>query len=334
MRAFKFSMMAVLCSSSLSPIMLSPAMAVTANGTTSSSMAATCAALIPNAGAVLNVDGSLVWSSAVVNITEVENAPVVTDAEIPGTRAGSGTPTYGGLSITGNPFRIGGSVNMFGDQVATTRTFPASTFQFNRVNSVTTNYTFGCELTQKTEFYTPPFITPGTPMVGHHINCDFGNGQGNDNGGVCDDVGQPQGSCAAHTAQGPTGPFWGRNTEQCRWVVDIPETPEVVIPGFWTRGADIVTVTIGQTASQTDVTNEFGLTGTDYTPFTQTGNYLSGKVVVCISPSKTVKGGVPGAWQNHNGYTGTKCNTTYFNTAPWGGGSQDSNGTYISVPAV
>ena len=59
-----------------------------------------------------------------------------------------------------------------------------------------------------------------------------------------------------------------------------------------------------------------------------------GKVVVCISPSKTVKGGVPGAWQNHNGYTGTKCNTAYFNVAPWGGGSQDSNGTYISVPGV
>jgi hypothetical protein len=96
----------------------------------------------------------------------------------------------------------------------------------------------------------------------------------------------------------------------------------------------VVVVYSGQAASQTDGTTEYGLTGFDPTPVTQMGNWFVGKVVVCISPSKTVKGGVPGAWQNHNGYTGTKCNTTWFNMAPWGGGSQDSNGTYISVPGV
>lgn len=334
MKIFKLAMIAALCASSLSPMVATPAMAVAANGTTTAGMAATCTALIPNPGAVLNFDGSLVWSSAVVNVTEAENAPVVTDTEVPGTRAPSGTPTYGGVSITGEPFRTGGSVNMFGDQVATTRTYPGSSFQYDRITSIDTNYSFGCELTEKTEFYTPPVIIPGTAMVGHHINCDFGHGQGNDNGATCDEVGQPQGSCLAHTQQGPTGAFWGRDTEQCRWVIDIPETPEVVIPGFWTRGGDVVTVYSGQAASQTDSTTEYGLTGFDPTPITQTGNWFVGKVVVCISPSKTVKGGVPGAWQNHNGYTGINCNTAYFNVAPWGGGSQDSNGTYISVPGV
>ena len=69
-------------------------------------------------------------------------------------------------------------------------------------------------------------------------------------------------------------------------------------------------------------------------PFTQIGNWLAQKVVICISPSKTVKGGTPGAWANHNGYLGSKCTTAWFNVAPWGGGSQTSNGTYISVPAI
>jgi hypothetical protein len=334
MKIFKLAMIAALCASSLSPFAVTPAMAVPANSTTTAEMTATCAALIPAPAAVLNFDGSLVWSSAVVNVVEAEGAPVVTEPEVPGTRAPTGTPTYGGVSITGDPFRIGGSVNMFGDQVATTRTYPGSSFQFDRITSVTTNYSFGCELTEKTEFWTPPRIIPGLPMLGHWINCDFGNGQGNDNSGACDEVGQPQGACAAHNGQGSSSPFWGRDFEQCKWILDRAEVPEEVIPGFWTRGPDIVTPYSGQAASQTDGTTEYGLIGFDPTPITQTGNWFVGKVVVCISPSKTVKGGVPGAWQNHNGYTGTKCNTAYFNVAPWGGGSQDSNGTYISVPGV
>ncbi len=332
MKAFKLAMMAALCASSLSPMMVAPAMAVTANPTTSAGMTATCAALV-NAAATLH-DGTPVWSTAVVNVVDTELAPVVTETEIPGTRAVYGTPTYGGVSIVTEPFRTGGSVNMFADQAATTRTYPGTTFQFDRITSINTNYSFGCELTEKTEFWTPPVIIPGTPMRGHFINCDFGNGQGNDNSGVCDEVGQPQGACAAHNAQGSSSPFWGMDFEQCKWILDAPEVPELVIPGFWTDGPDLVTVISGQTASQNDTTTENGLIGTDPTPVTQIGNWFVGKVVVCISPSKTVKGGVPGAWQNHNGYTGTKCNTAYFNVAPWGGGSQDSNGTYISVPAV
>jgi hypothetical protein len=334
MKIFKFAMIAALCASSLSPFAVTPAMAVPANGTTTAEMTATCAALIPAPAAVLNFDGSLVWSSAVVNVVEAEGAPVVTDEEVQGTRAPTGTPTYGGVSITDDPYRTGGSVNMFGDQVATTRTYPGSSYEYDRITSVTTNYSFGCELTEKTEVYTPPVIIPGIPDTSGYINCDFGHGQGNDNGELCiDDGSVPQSSCAAHNAVGPSLPFWGTPTEQCKFI-SRPGTPDIVIEGFWTRGSDIVTVYPGKAASQTDETTQYGLIGFDPTPITQTGNWFVGKVVVCISPSKTVKGGVPGAWQNHNGYTGTKCNTAYFNVAPWGGGSQDSNGTYISVPGV
>jgi hypothetical protein len=331
MKIFKFAMIAALCASSLSPMVATSAYAVPANGTTTAGMITTCAALIPNAGAVLNVDGSLVWSSAVVNVVEAEGAPVVTDTEVPGTRVPSGTPTYGGVSITGDPFRIGGSVNMFGDQVATTRTYPGSSYEYDRITSVTTNYSFGCELTEKTEFYTDPVIIPGRPVQGFYTNpsepSGGGEGSGTPHGGG---TGGNE-SCSGFDFEHEK---WGQNIGACIFTKTGDAIPGSTTPGFWTRGPDVVVVYSGQAASQTDGTTEYGLTGFDPTPVTQMGNWFVGKVVVCISPSKTVKGGVPGAWQNHNGYTGTKCNTTWFNMAPWGGGSQDSNGTYISVPGV
>jgi hypothetical protein len=63
---------------------------------------------------------------------------------------------------------------------------------------------------------------------------------------------------------------------------------------------------------------------------------LIGQVVICISPttSTQTKKGVPGTWVAKNGYIGGKCTTAWFNVAPWGAGSQDSHGTYISVPVV
>jgi len=48
---------------------------------------------------------------------------------------------------------------------------------------------------------------------------------------------------------------------------------------------------------------------------------------------------MPGAWRAQNGYDGgdmtgpaAGCNTPYFKVAPWGAGTDSSNGTYISVP--
>jgi hypothetical protein len=323
MKIFKLAMIAALCASSLSPFVVTPAMAVPANSTTTADMIATCAALIPAPAAVLNFDGSLVWSSAVVN--------VVTEPEVPGTRVPTGTPTYGGVSITGDPFRIGGSVNMFGDQVATTRTYPGSSYEYDRITSVTTNYSFGCELTQKTEFWTPPVNNPGTPVQGYYTNSSEDNGGGEGNG-----VPHGGGTGGNQSCSGfdPGHDKWGENIGACIFTKTGDAVPPTTTAGYWTQTPDIVTPYSGQAASQTDGTTEYGLIGFDPTPITQTGNWFVGKVVVCISPSKTVKGGVPGAWQNHNGYTGTKCNTAYFNVAPWGGGSQDSNGTYISVPGV
>jgi hypothetical protein len=269
---------------------------------------------------MLNVDGSRVWSSAVVNVVDTENAPIITDTEIPGTRAGVGTPSYAGLSIGAGPYRTGGSVNMFGDQIATTRTFAAgSSFNFDRNTSITTNYSYSCELTEKTEFYTPPVIIPGTPVQGYYVVNPSANGNDDANQRACD----------ARNAIGSTHPGWGDDTQQCLFVKTGDAVPETTIPGFWTAGPDLVTVVPGQSASQTDVTNEYNLVGLDSVPYTENGNWFVDKVVICISPKK-----LPGIWTKQNGYTGINCNTAYFNTAPWGGGSQTSNGTYISVPGL
>lgn len=323
---------------STTPAFVSPAYAVAANTTTETRMANTCAGLV-DATAKLH-DGSLVWSTAVINVVDSEQPPVVTDTEVPNTRVGSGTPTYSGLSIGAGPYRIGGSVNMFGDQVATTKTYPGYTFKFDRVSSVTTNYTFACELTQATETYVPPVHIPGHKVEGYYVNCDFGHGQGNDNSNTCTDTSQPQGSCLAHNNTGDTFGQWGENTEQCRFVKTKDAVDPVDTPEEWIPGPDIVTIVAGKTDSQIDITNSYGLDGSANTPFVAPGGpWFVGQVVICISPSTGSQKGVPGAWRTQNGYGGGSligpakgCNTPYFKIAPWGGGSQDSNGTYISVP--
>ncbi len=287
------------------PLFVTPAMAVPASSTTEAAMDTACSALAP---ATLLHDGSPAASYDVENVIESEAAPVVTNTEIPGTRAGVGTPTYSNLSIGAGPFRTGGSVNMFGDQIATTRTYAAgSTFQFDRETSITTSYTWDCRVTVKTETYTPP-----SPVQGYYTN----NGTNPSGGG---------GSCQGLS---PANPHWGEDIGNCEWHETAP-----AVEGGWTAGPDSVTITPQGPTSQTDVTNEYGLTGTDLTPYVQNagpGDYwYVGKVVICISPKK-----LPGIWTKQNGYLGDKCTTAWFNVAPWGGGSQDSNGTYISVPAV
>ena len=295
-----------------------PAFAVPANSTTEAAMYGTCAALVTDDELH---DGTPVWSYAVLNVVETEGAPAVVDTEIPGTRAGVGTPTYSGLTIAqgtsgaDKPYRIGGSVNMFGDQVATTKTYSAgSTYLFDRETTMVTNFTFDCELTKKTETWTPPVIIPGND---HYIVNPSANGNDDEN----------QQACIAATAHGPTWPQWGEDTQQCLFV----DEQDTTIPGYWTAGPDVVT-TVSNSTSQTDVTVENGLTGTDTTPYVLTGNWFVGQVVICISPSTSTKKGVPGAWRQQNGYTGSNCTTDWFKVAAWGGGSQDSNGTYISVP--
>jgi hypothetical protein len=285
-------------------------------------------ALGSNAGVLLH-DGTPAFTTEVDVTGSVDGPPTEvagTRVEIAGTRFGTGTATYSGISIAGNPFRTGGSVNLFGDQVATQKNWSSSEYDFKADFATVTTYSYNCLVTQQTETFHP--AVPPSPVQGYYINCDFGNGQGNDNSGTCDDVGQPQGSCAAHNMQGPSFPRWGTNTEQCKFIKTADANPGS--DAYWELDPpmDRPDLTTMHSISETNVANAMGHE-VNGGPFTQMGNWFVGKVVVCNSPTR-----LPGIWRAQNGYSGLKCTTAYFNIAPWGGGSQTSNGTYISVPGT
>ena len=154
-------------------------------------MDSTCTAdLAPYASVTLH-DGSYAYSTEVVLGSQVDGAPTEVPGsrvETLGTRFGTGTATYGGVSINGNPYRIGGSVNMFGDRVATTKNWSNSEYDFTANYATVTTIAYKCEVSQVTETYHPAVHIPGHKVLGYYINCDFGNGQGNDNSNTCSET--------------------------------------------------------------------------------------------------------------------------------------------------
>lgn len=328
-----------------SPFAIAPAMAtITPSSTTTTTMANTCAALLPPNSVLVNPDGSKVYSTFTTEVVETGqvDGPTTevpgTRVETPGTRIGTGTFTFSGLTIKGDPYRVGGSVNMFGLQGAQFKNWSNSEYDFTADFSTTTTISYECQVTEQVMNYYP--AVEGRPVQGYYINCDFGHGQGNDNSGTCDEVGQPQGACAAYNNQAAGGhypEFWGEDKEQCKFI----KTGDAIEPQpeRWEAGPDVEhpELTTSHTIDETNVASGNGheANAGPWTQLPPPGTlWNAGQVVICISPSKTVKGGVPGAWANHNGYTGTKCTTSWFNVAPWGAGTDSSNGTYISVPAV
>ena len=248
-----------------------------------------------------------------------------------GDPVGAGTFTPAHVEILGDPFRNGGSVNMFGIQQSVGGSYSASQYDFLGDFETTYSHAFSCNIVQ--EDYNPPVPIPGTPVEGYYINCDFGNGQGNDNSGACDDVGQPQGSCVAHTAQGPSFPGWGQDTEQCKFIVTKEATEDSETPESWDPK-----VTVGNEAgvpievTQTDqllAHEDFG------EGFSTDETLLIGQVVVCISPSSTGKK-LPGEWRQQNGYTGDKCTTVWYNGGATVGvpNLNDGSHNWVTVPLV
>lgn len=216
---------------------------------------------------------------------------------------GTGTFTPGHTYIQGDPFRIGGSVNLFGDQYADSGSWSDSEYDFTNDFTSTFSYAFNCNMKE----------TVTTPPTGHH---DWTL-----------DPSDPQ--AAACLAYDKNGLFQGEDQGQCVWIVDSPGGSN-----DYDR-PDEAGTPISQ--DQTDTLNGHEYHGG---PVQAPGGvYHIGQVVVCISPSTTTKKGNPGAWRTQNGYDGgdmvgpaAGCNTPYFKIAPWGAGTNTSNGTYISVP--
>jgi hypothetical protein len=342
MKKAKILMMIALCGSSLSPAMIAPAFAITPSSTTADNMASKCMMDLTALGGGLLRDGTPVYSTEVVETgavdgptTEVSGSRVIDPASVIGT----GTFTLSGNTIEGDPYRIGGSVNMFGKQVSGRKDWSNSEYDFTADYSTTTTFSYTCEVSQATETLVPE--VPATPVQGFYINCDFGNGQGNDNAGACtvEDAGEPQGSCVAHTAQGPSFPRWGYDTEQCKFIVTEPANPGT--PAYWETNDELTPrpdLNTSHTIDETNIAEDVEGRELNGGPVFELGRFI-GQAVICISPTTAgqTKKGVPGTWVAKNGYetvTPTKCTTAWFNVAPWGAGSETSQGTYISVPAV
>ena len=259
-----------------------------------------------------------VWTGVVVvgAVTWVSGPDEVGDHSIadaiPGTLEGAGTFTPGSVSILGDPFRIGGSVNMFGVLQSTGGHYSASEYDFEGDFTTVYAHAFTCDIYQAVNH-------PGDPLGGHYeIRTDL--------------IGSPQADailqeCNAYNLNGSDIPhpgYWGNSPQgNCQFVAeptdDVLDDP--VLFGNEAGGS------INQEQTDTLIAHEDAGEGFDIGE-----TVLIGQAVICISPSKNGPKGVPGTWTKQNGYTGDKCTTAWFNVAPWGAGSQDSNGTYISVP--
>lgn len=318
MKTVKILTIGALCASSLSPLAITPALAITLSGDTTTAMAGVCDAdLAAKLTAPLH-DGRPSLTVEVVETGQIDADPVESNrVETPGTRFGTGTPTYSGFTIEGRPFRTGGSVNLFGDKVAKNKNWPASEYDFTADYSTTTTVSYNCEYTRYSETYIP--AVEGTPVQGYYIRDPEANGN----------IEATERACAEFTDKGPTWSQWGENQSKCLFITTADAVDPVEEQWIDNAPEAAPELTSNQTIDETNTV--YGVAGHEAAagPWTEVGNWLAEKVVVCISPKR-----LPGTWTAQNGYVGTNCNTTYFNTAPWGGGSQTSNGTYISVPGA
>lgn len=330
----RFISIVAMCSTTLAPVMATAAYADTipepvadaADSATLSAMESQCDAL----AAGYDTGNGDIWTGTVVAgaVTKVSGP-----TEVGGTRdIDEGSIAYAGsyvpanTEIRGGPFRIGGSVNMFGDQWSTAGYWTDSTYNFTADFTSTFSHAFSCEISQ--EVYHPAYEIHVPAEGVYVVNGDFGDSEA-----------AIRGNCEAFTAQGfplETRPdWWGEPfhggsdaNPHCRF--EGTQAYDETVPESW--DPPVLRYTIAGTPVNQDQTDTLYAFEDHGGPVQVTGEYKIGQVVICISPSKTVKGGVPGAWANHNGYTGDKCTTDWFMVAPWGSGSTTSNGTYISVP--
>jgi hypothetical protein len=296
-------------------------------------MQATCDA----AAAVHDIDGAGgdLWSGQVVlGPVTLAAGPVetgthsITDA-IPGTLVGAGTFTPAHVEILGDPYRNGGSVNMFGIKQAVGGHYSASTYDFMGTFKTTYTHAFSCDIF-KALYH--PAVDIFHPAVGIYVIAgDFGDSE--------DAV---RGNCAAFTAQGsdPTNlptwwgdPFHGGSDDNphCKF----QGTPAYTEHHDAYNDPPALQGNEPQTAVSVDQTNVLRAHEDAGAGFDTSATLIIGQVVVCISPSKTGTK-LPGAWAKQNGYTGDKCTTDWYNGGATVGvpNLNDGSHNWVTVPVI
>ncbi|MFM5950926.1 MAG: hypothetical protein ACKOPM_17130 [Novosphingobium sp.] len=346
MKIIKLLVSTAMVATSLSPLAVSPAYADTIpEPTAAAASAVTLAAMQTQCTALAlahDIDGIGTgdrWTGEVVlgDVTKVSGPTEVTGTRVidTSTIVGTGVFTPGTTYIQGAPFRIGGSVNLFGDQYSSAGRWSDSTYHYAADFTSTFAHAFSCDIVQ--EVYHPAVVHPYYEGK-YVVNGDFGGSE--------DAV---RADCEAFSQKGPpatpipTVDWWGQdhggndnngNVFHCVFQGTAPHTD----PAYYDP-PEVVGNEAGIPVNQ-DQTDHFEAIEDHGGPVNANGGpFHIGQVVICISPSNTGPKGVPGTWRAQNGYSGGSfvgpapgCNTPYFKIAPWGAGTEGSNGTYISVP--
>jgi len=243
-------------------------------------------------------EGSIGAAVYVSGPTEVPPLHTIADA-IAGTLEGAGTFTPAHLEFTSDPYRNGGSVNMWANADAVGGQYSASEYDFENDFDTTFSYAFTCNMTE----------TVFTGATGEYVVAgDFGDSE--------DAI---RANCEAFTALGDNDPrpkWWGEPfhggsaaNPHCMFVGDPGGTAE--------EDRDDEFGTINEIQRDTLVAHEDNGEG-----FFDSATVPIGKVLVCISPttSTQTKKGAPGTWVAKNGYVGSfvngepGCNTGWYNT--------------------
>src|SRR4029453_16620944 len=316
---------------SFNPVLATAAWADTVPTPTADATDATTLAAMQNQCDILaaahDIGNGDEWTGEVV---EGAVTLVAGPTEVDGTRdidedtiVGTGTFTPGSTYIQGDPFRIGGSVNMFGDQYADAGSWSDSTYNFTADFDSTFQHAFSCNIYQA--------VFHAEQTIHHEAEGQYVLRP--------DLVGTPQGEAAqqsciafnnAHQAGEDQG-FWG-NTPHGNCVFEGTQAYDEIIPESLDDPA-LVGNEPGTPVNQDQTDSLEGFEDHGGPVQAEGGPFHIGQVVICISPSTSTKKGVPGEWRTQNGYPGTNCTTDWFkNHAVWGSGTESSNGTYISVP--
>ena len=185
------------------------------------------------------------------------------------------------IQVYTDPFRIGGSVNMFGMAHVVAAHWDFSQYDFTQAFAWQSTYTFTCDMSEEVP----------TPALGVH----------NWTGPV--QAGDP----AIAACEGDKNPHvFDDRGANCEWVqtipagtVDQPRDPEQgsigpVDEGGTLSGHESHGGSIPVDPDQVDLPDI--------------------QVVVCISPSTSSKKTAANGWAKKNGYNGDKCTTTWYNS--------------------
>jgi hypothetical protein len=234
------------------------------------------------------------------------------------TRQGAGTFSPAHREILGNPYRNGGSVNMFGMQQAVGGHYSNSAYDFTADFRTTYNIAYTCTISKSA--YHPSVHIPRSGSWA--VSPDY---HGNEEA-----VTQ---NCVAFNSSLPNGPANGDPTDQanCRFTVTQEASDE---PAYHDPASVFASGLAGgnYNQQQTDNLSAHESLGSG---FDTSETLLIGQVVVCISPSRTGTK-LPGAWSKQNGYTGDKCTTDWYNGGATAGvpNLNDGSHNYVTVPVV